>query len=84
MSDKYLEVLKTLPLEKVQASGVYPLPMISHSIDFPFSLMPAEAELKLVERFESMLEDRRQETQHHPWLCDENYGQAFLLWGQKV
>ncbi len=82
-SERYLKVLRNLPLKGLRASGVYPLPMISHSIDFPFSLMPEQSELALVKRYQEMLDNRRKETGQHPWLCDEGFGQAFLIWGFK-
>ncbi|MEQ9824844.1 MAG: class I SAM-dependent methyltransferase [Puniceicoccaceae bacterium] len=82
-SQRYLEVLEQLPLHGIQHSGVYPLPMISHSIDFPFSLMPGESEAALVAHFQKQLEDRRVATGKHPWLCEEGMGQAFVIWGFK-
>jgi ubiquinone/menaquinone biosynthesis C-methylase UbiE len=84
LSKPYLEVMKKLPLRDLGASGVYPLPMISHSPSFPFTLLNPEAEGVLVRHFSEVLEQRRKETGKHPWLCDENFGQAFLLWGRKV
>ena len=63
--------------------GTYPLPMISHSIEFPFSLMPKESEISLVKKFESDLKKRQQKTGRHPWICEEGYGNAFLIWALK-
>lgn len=82
-SPRYMPILHELGLTNVSSSGVYPLPMISHSIDFPFSLMPESAELVLTKRLMAMLDKRGKETGVHPWLCDEGYGQAFLVWGIK-
>ena len=82
-SERYIPVLDKLGLGKIQSSGVYSLPMISHSKDFPFSLMPKESELVLTEYFEKKLEEKRTLTGTHPWLCDEGYGNAFLIWGVK-
>jgi ubiquinone/menaquinone biosynthesis C-methylase UbiE len=80
-SERYVPILKTLGLHDVKASGVYPLPMISHSIDFPFSLMPPKSELAITKHFENLLQERKKQLGHHPWLCKEGYGQAFLVWG---
>ncbi len=80
---RYVKTMQEYGLEDVHASGVYPLPMISHSIEFPFSLMPEEAEAVLVGHFEKILNQRRRDTGKHPWLCEEGYGQAFLVWGFK-
>ena len=82
-SSHYIPLLKKYGLKNVQASGIYPLPMISNSIEFPFTLMHPEAEKILVSSFETMLEERSQKSVIHPWLCKEGYGQAFLLWGYK-
>lgn len=82
-SAMYIPVLEKLGLKKIQASGVYPLPMISHSIEFPFSLMPKECEREVVSHFEKMLEKNKAKTGKHPWLCEEGYGNAFLIWGIK-
>ena len=84
LSEPYLEVMKHLPLINVNSSGVYPLPMISYSIDFPFTLLNDESEQVLVEHFSKILEERSSKTVKHPWQCDEKYGQAFLLWGYKA
>ncbi len=82
-SNKYVSTLNKLGLTEIQVSGVYPLPMISHSIDFPFSLMPKESEREIVKHFNKILLDRKIETGKHPWLCNEGFGQAFLVWGFK-
>lgn len=83
-SELYLPILWECGLQEIGAAGMYPLPMISHSIDFPFTLMPPASERALVGHFQKILDRRRQETGHHPWLCDESFGQAFLIWGFKA
>jgi hypothetical protein len=82
-SEAYLPFLQEYGLEGIGVSGVYPLPMISHSVDFPFTLMPEESEKALVRHLKDMLSRRRFEQDGHPWFCEERYGQAFLLWGFK-
>jgi len=82
-SERYIPILERLGLKNVQASGVYPLPMISHSIDFPFSLMPQKSEQELVQYFKKILIEIEKKTGTHPWLCKEGYGNAFLVWGVK-
>ncbi len=82
-SERYVPILEKLGLKNIQVSGVYPLPMISHSIDFPFSLMPEESEEVLVKHFEKLMEENKIRTGNHPWLCDEGVGNAFLVWGVK-
>ncbi len=82
-SDRYVPILEGLGLRNIQVSGVYPLPMISHSTDFPFSLMPKDSEKVLVKYFDKILKERKIETGNHPWLCEEGFGNAFLIWGVK-
>jgi len=82
-SERYAGILNEHGLIGVTARGVYPLPMISHSIEFPFTLMPAASETALVEHLEGLLAERAEATGENPWLCDEGYGQAFLLWGYR-
>jgi ubiquinone/menaquinone biosynthesis C-methylase UbiE len=79
----YVTVLEELGLQNVHSTGVYPLPMISPSIEFPFTLNPAHAEEVLVCHFQKVLKEREGETGQCGWLCEERYGQAFLVWGQK-
>lgn len=82
-SSVYTQKLQELGLKDIGSSGIYSLPMISHSIEFPFSLMPAKSELALVNFLNKILQDRRKSNFPHPWLCEEEYGQAFLVWGFK-
>lgn len=84
LSPTYVQVMKGLSLENIGASGTYPLPMISHSTEFPFSLLPPPAEQVLVSHFMRVLDERKRDNGGcNPWLCDEGYGQAFLVWGFK-
>jgi hypothetical protein len=75
--------MKRLGLQNIGASGTYPLPMISHSTEFPFSLLPPRAEQVLVSHFMRVLDERNNNGERNPWLCEEGYGQAFLVWGFK-
>jgi len=79
-SERYINILKQLPARDINASGVYPLPMISYSIDFPFTLLPPESERILVKHFQEILIKRKEKNKANPWLCKEGYGQAFLIW----
>lgn len=81
--EEYREIAEGLNLHGVTTSGVYPLPMVSHSPGFPFTLLPEPAERVVVSRFEEMLEDRAAVQDWHPWLCRESEGQAILIWGWK-
>lgn len=83
LSQPYLEIMELLGLKNCQSEGTYPLPMISHSPDFPFSLLPPVAEKSLVATFQKWLLKRQKRFKRNPWLCPEGEGQAFLIWGEK-
>jgi len=83
-SERYLHVIKSLPVKDIGIQGVYPLPMISHSPEFPFSLLPPPAEKVLVRAFEAVLLVRRALYKKNPWICKEKLGQAFLVTFKKV
>jgi hypothetical protein len=42
-----------------------------------------ESEKILVRQFKAMLDERLKNTGKNPWLCEEGYGQAFLIWCYK-
>ena len=83
-SPVFLEAMKDSGLVDLGACGVYPLPMISPSVDFPFTLNGIDAERILVKEFGRRLRERERKTGQPGWLCDEAYGQAFFVWGRKV
>ena len=83
LSPPYLAAMERAGLTLCEADGAYPLPMISHSPSFPFSLLPPAAEVKLVETFQKWLDERQAATSSDPWRCPEGEGQAFLVWGRK-
>ena len=82
-STKYLNYLNN-KVESINSSGIYSVPMISHSISFPFSLMNTSQELILINHFKSLLKKRKKNYPNiNPWLCEEGFGQAFLIWAKK-
>lgn len=78
-SDRYLAVIEKLNVENVIAEGMYPMPMISHSPEFPFSLMHPVAESVLTRLFRCSLWFRSKINRKHGWRCSEKVGQAFLV-----
>lgn len=82
-SKLYIKILKELGTEKIDCCGVYPLPMVSHSTEFPFSLMPPESERVLVSHFLNVLNERRRKYNRNPWVCSEAEGQGFFIWSIK-
>lgn len=75
----YMSVLDDLPVTDVKVSGMYPLPMISHSPEFPFTLLPTPLELVVTAGFRLFLGFRRIILRRNPWVCHEKIGQAFLV-----
>jgi len=82
-SSHYKKILQNLNLKNINGSGIYPVPMISNSIDFPFTLMNENAERVLVKKFKEILSERLEKGILNPWLCEEDYGNAILVWGIK-
>ena len=82
-SDRYLNCIDCERVKNIVCHGMYPLPMISHSPEFPFSLLPKPLELILTYLFKFILITRRAMFQRHGWICDEKLGQAFLVAFQK-
>ena len=78
-SKHYMSVLDDLPVTDVTVLGMYPLPMVSHSPEFPFTLLPAPLELVLTTIFRLFLGFRRIVLRRNPWACHEKIGQAFLV-----
>lgn len=83
-SSEYVKSLQNLPVEDIRVMGVYPLPMISHSAEFPFSLMSPPLEYLLTLLFSMVLLIRRLIYRRNPWLCEEKWGQAFLVYCRKA
>ena len=81
-SSKYIKILSKY-LRNINSSGVYPLPMISSSVDFPFTLLKPNAEVILINHFKNILKSKLKIDKSNQWLCKEGYGQAFIVWGVK-
>ena len=80
LCDHYTKILEDLGLQDIKGTGIYPVPMISNSPEFPFTLLNEAAELNIVKHFERLLEIRGGT---NPWLCDESFGQAILVTARK-
>jgi 2-polyprenyl-3-methyl-5-hydroxy-6-metoxy-1,4-benzoquinol methylase len=79
LSRDYVEVLTRMGAVEIDATGMYPLPMISPSPEFPFTLMHRHAERALTSLYRAVLRIRSAFWSKHPWTCDERAGQAFLI-----
>lgn len=82
-SEIYLPSVRKHDPARIVVTGMYSLPMISHSPEFPFSLLPAPLERSLVALFRASVWLRGKLTGRHGWLCEERNGQAFLVAAQK-
>jgi ubiquinone/menaquinone biosynthesis C-methylase UbiE len=82
-SHYYLTAIKPLRVDNISVEGMYPLPMISYSPEFPFTLMSPPMEFLLTRVFQVVLYVRRLISGKHGWFCSEKMGQAFLLAFQK-
>lgn len=81
--DYYLEVFRDAGLDVLGSSGIYSMPMISNSIEFPFTLLKPESELMLTSYLQDFLSRRSDKVLSDSWLCEEDYGNAILVWGTK-
>ena len=82
-SEHYLRAMQGLEVENLSVFGMYSMPLVSHSPEFPFSLLPAPFEWILTRIFEFFLWIRKIITGRHGWICSEEMGQAFLVAFQK-
>ena len=78
-SSHYIAAMVGLDYTELKTFGMYSMPMISHSPEFPFSLLPRPLEWGLTRTFEASLALRRLTYHRHGWICSEQMGQAFLL-----
>ena len=83
LSSKYYKKILKTELKNISVYGVYPLPMISYSTSFPFTILNEKIEKIILIEFNRILKNRKNNKFFHPWLCKEGYGQAFLIWGKK-
>jgi len=81
-SYKIEDYKKYIPFEKIDrliTSGTYPIPMISPSPDFPFTLCPRYIEKINVKLMNLYLNIRRLIYKKNPWSCEEQTGHAILI-----
>jgi ubiquinone/menaquinone biosynthesis C-methylase UbiE len=79
----YEAELRKMGVTEIESYGMYPVPMISHSPEFPFSLLPASLERILTIVFSAVLAVREVVYRTDPWTCREETGQAFLVMARK-
>jgi len=81
-SEHYLSSLRALGVKETGSFGMFPLPVVSHSPDFPFSLMAPSFERGLVWLWQMLLRARSWQ-RGDPWICGGDWGLAFLVWAKK-
>ena len=74
----YLAVLRRAGVHEMGSFGMFPVPLVSHSPGFPFSLISPPLEHGLVRVWQRVLAMRRGASD--PWICRERWGLAFLVW----
>jgi ubiquinone/menaquinone biosynthesis C-methylase UbiE len=77
----YLAVMRKAGVRECGSFGMFPVPLVSHSPAFPFSLMSPRAERVLVKIWRALLSLRR--PRRDPWICREGWGLAFLVWAKR-
>ncbi len=82
-SESYIKILDTENCTHRGAFGMFPVPLVSHSYDFPFSPMNGFFEWCLIKIWQTVMSVRRILFKPDPWTCQEGFGLAFLVWAQK-
>lgn len=77
----YLAIMRKAGVQDCGSFGMFPVPLVSHSPTFPFSLMAPCAERALVRVWQSLLSLRN--AAKDPWICSERWGLAFLVWAKR-
>ena len=81
--DYYKNVFEEIGFKNIEYSGIYSMPMISNSVEFPFTLLNSGSERILTEYLKIFLAKRIESGIKDPWLCSENEGHAILVWATK-
>ena len=77
--DDYKKFIPKNKIDKILSFGTYPIPMISPSPDFPFTLCPDFIERINVIFFKILLKLRFLIFNKNPWSCNEETGHAILI-----
>ena len=83
-SKQYVRYLKRKrDVVGIRTTGIYPFPELSYSPSFPFTVLPQFIESTIVRVYINILEWRRRVYNKHPWMCEEELGQGFMVWCKK-
>ena len=81
-AEDYLRVLRKANVLESGSFGMFPVPLVSHSPRFPFSLNSPATERRIVRLWEKLL-GKPEPGKRDPWKCAESWGLAFLVWARK-
>lgn len=81
-ASQYLKILKGMNIAEAGSFGMFPVPLVSHSHRFPFSLMHHSLENNLVKLWKFLLSLNIWGVAD-PWTCPENWGLAYLVWAKR-
>ncbi|OGY45508.1 MAG: hypothetical protein A2744_02355 [Candidatus Buchananbacteria bacterium RIFCSPHIGHO2_01_FULL_44_11] len=83
-SEIYIEVLRSLGAAIEYQGGIFPVPSLSYSPAFPFTVMSPKIEKFLVWLWYLVLAIRKMIwPKRHPWMCSEKWGQHVLVVARK-
>ena len=85
-SEDYLHIAREFGVRETGSFGMFPVPLISHSPTFPFTLLRARAEARIVNSWERLLnfnpgkDIKSRDPARDPWTCPEGWGLAYLVY----
>lgn len=85
-SEDYLRIVREFGVQNSGSFGMFPVPLISHSPRFPFTLLGEKAEARIVKSWGHLLKFNpgkdleSPEPARDPWTCPEGWGLAYLVY----
>lgn len=85
-SDEYLRVAREFGVQKSGSLGMFPVPLVSHSPAFPFTLLDEKSEARIVKAWDRLLklnpgkDIASPDPAKDPWTCLESWGLAYLVY----
>jgi ubiquinone/menaquinone biosynthesis C-methylase UbiE len=80
-SEAYLAIMRQLNVADCGSFGMFPVPLVSHSYQFPFTPMASPLEQGLIKCWQALL--TLNPASIDKWTCPERWGLAFLVWAKK-
>jgi 2-polyprenyl-3-methyl-5-hydroxy-6-metoxy-1,4-benzoquinol methylase len=85
-SDDYLSIVREFGAQESGSFGMFPVPLVSHSPKFPFTLLSEKSEARIVKTWERLLKLNpgkdidSLDPAKDPWSCPEHWGLAYLVY----